>query len=228
MNDVIMNSVHFHLSRVHNEFVQVLSRAARKREELQRRILHEARDIVVADGFQALSMRKLAERADCALGTLYLYFKNRDDIARHLWTQGFGQLVDALAPSATIADPSERMRSIARAYVQFGLSQNETYRLLFMEDPKFSEGTTYSNSIPEGTVDPGAQAMGLLLGLVSDLQTAGIVDKSANNFQIMETFWTSLHGIVSLRITCPLYLQTDAEELAAGMVDNLLRGWAAR
>jgi len=205
----------------------VSPRAARKREELQRRILHEARDIVVTQGFQALSMRKLAERADCALGTLYLYFKNRDDIARHLWAEGFGQLAEVLLPCGGISDPSERMRSIARAYIDFGLNRSETYHLLFLEDPKFSEGTTYSQGFAEGTVDPGAQVLGLLLGLVADLQGAGIVPESANNFQIMETFWTGLHGIVSLQITCSLFLQTDPQQLAAGLVESLLKGWAA-
>ena len=141
----------------------VSSRAALKREELQRRILREARDVVVAEGFAALSMRKLAERADCALGTLYLYFKNRDDIARHLWTQGFGQLLAALEPSAAIADPAERMRALARAYVDFGLAERETYRLMLMEDPRFSEGTTYSGGFPRrhgrsGHADPRAAA----------------------------------------------------------------------
>jgi len=43
----------------------------------------------------------------------------------------------------------------------------------------------------------------------------------------IETFWTALHGIVSLRITCELYLKTDAEQLAAGPVESLLRGWSA-
>jgi len=209
------------------KFVPISSRAAHKREELQRRILKEARDMVVTEGFSSLSMRKLAERADCALGTLYLYFKNRDDIARHLWTQGFGRLMEALGPCASIADPSERMRSIAQAYVGFGLEESETYRLLFMENPKFSEGATYSGSIPEGTVDPGAQALGLLLGLVVDLQSAGVVSRSANNFQTMETFWTALHGIVSLQLTCSLFLQTDPPRLAEELVDSLLKGWSA-
>lgn len=207
------------------KFMAISPRAVRKREELQHRILAEARDIVVTEGFQALSMRKLAERADCALGTLYLYFKNRDDIARHLWTEGFSQLVEAMSPSAAIADPSDRMRSIANAYIEFGLNHSATYRLLFMEDPKFSDGTTYTQGFPEGTVDPGTQALGLLLGLVSDLKAAGLVPESANDFQLTETFWTGLHGIISLRITCSLFLQTEPKQLAAGLVDSLLRGW---
>ena len=209
------------------KLMAIPSRAVRKREELQRRILREAREMVVAEGFQALSMRKLAERADCALGTLYLYFKNRDDIARHLWTEGFGLLVEALSPSATIADPSERMHAFARAYIDFGLNHKATYHLLFMEDPKFSEGTTYTQGFPAGTIDPGTQALGFLLGLVSDLKTAGLVPQSANNFQLAETFWTGLHGIVGLQITCSLFLQTDPQQLAAGLVESLLKGWAA-
>ncbi|WP_164003126.1 TetR/AcrR family transcriptional regulator, partial [Pyxidicoccus caerfyrddinensis] len=116
----------------------ITERKERQRAELRENILRVARDMVMKEGFGALSMRKLADAVEYAPATLYLHFENRDAIARELCVRGFQELLAALEPPATVKEPVERLSRMAEAYVSFGLKHPETYRLIFMEDPKLS------------------------------------------------------------------------------------------
>ena len=113
-------------------------RRERERTELRERILDAARDIVKREGFGALTIRKIADAIEYAPGTLYLYFENRDAIARELSFEGFRKLLEAFASAATHVDPLARLEAIGRAYVTFGMKNAETYRLIFMEDPQLT------------------------------------------------------------------------------------------
>ena len=98
-----------------------------------------ARAIVLEEGFTALTMRKIADAVEYAPGTIYLYFESRDSIAFELCRRGFEELRAALSPAAAIADPEKRLREMGRLYVRFGIERSETYRLIFMEDAKYSQ-----------------------------------------------------------------------------------------
>ncbi len=90
-------------------------RKERQRATLQQQILDAAREITIRDGFAALTMRKIAQAIEYAPGTIYLYFESRDEIAIQLCRQGYQELLECLQPTATIADPRDRLRAIANA-----------------------------------------------------------------------------------------------------------------
>src|SRR5215472_387544 len=144
------------------------ARRQRERSELRAKILDAARDIVLREGFGALTIRKLAEAIEYAPGTLYLYFENRDAIARELSSEGFLKLLEAFAPADRIEDPLARLEAIGRAYVRFGMENPETYRLIFMEDPQLT------NAVFEGAGgEPGQRAYRALIDPLEELQQAG-------------------------------------------------------
>ena len=115
----------------------ITERKTRQKQALRERILDAARRIVVREGFAALSMRKIADAIEYSPATLYLYFASRDEIARALCTEGYAQLLATFEPLAQIADPADRLKAMAHAYVGFGVAHPQTYRLIFMEDPTY-------------------------------------------------------------------------------------------
>jgi AcrR family transcriptional regulator len=207
--------------------VKKTNRRERERIEFREQVLAAARRIVLAEGFDALTMRKIAEAIEYAPGTIYLYFESRDAIAFELCRAGFEQLLAALAPAAAIADPAERLREIGRRYVRFGLENPETYRLLFMDDPKFS---TLAFEEKERSADtPGMKALGLLVTLFGELRARKRLASEAELDALAEMTWATVHGIVSLKIahadTLPL---APADELIEILADTLIRGFLKR
>jgi len=196
----------------------IAERKERQRAELREQILRAARDMVMREGFAALSMRKLADAVEYAPATLYLHFENREAIAKELCVRGFQELLDVLEPAAQVADPLERLPRLAEAYVRFGLEHPETYRLIFMEDPKLS--TQLFADTPEGA---GPKSFAVLVQVFVDLLAAGRLEEGARPDQLAEVLWAGVHGIVALKLTCKGMPGTPAEELAQVLVSTLVK-----
>src|SRR5471032_3615305 len=84
---------------------------------LRSHILDAARAIVVRQGFDALSMRKLAEVIGYSPASLYLHFASRDAIAHALCAEGHAQLLESLHAHDDVAEPVERLKAMAHEYV---------------------------------------------------------------------------------------------------------------
>lgn len=195
-------------------------RKQRQKAQLREQILEAAREIVVKEGFRALSMRKLADAVEYAPATLYLHFQSRDEIARELCLRGFQELWSFLEPAGSLADPLERLRATSERYVQFGVSHPETYQFIFMEDPEIT-----SSVLRGGPEDAGARSFLLLVGAFEELRGQGRLGPVAEPQRLAEVLWAGLHGVVSLKLTCSEFLRTPAEELSANLLQGLLRGW---
>jgi AcrR family transcriptional regulator len=198
-------------------------RKERQRATLQQQILNAAREITIRDGFAALTMRKIADAIEYAPGTIYLYFENRDEIAIQLCRQGYQELLECLQPTATIADSRDRLRAIASAYIDFGITNTATYRLIFMEDPKFTNAALAEVPI-DSSDGAGMRSFQLLVTIFDDMKAEGRLSIDADSARLAEIFWTSLHGILSLKLTFPGFLTTPSEELVTTMTDTFLAG----
>lgn len=194
-------------------------RKQRQKAQLREQILAAAREIVVREGFGALSMRKLADAVEYAPATLYLHFQSRDEIARELCLRGFQELWAYLSPATSLADPLERLRVAAERYVEFGVSHPETYRLIFMENPEIT-----SSVLRGGPEDAGERSFGLLVEALVELHAQGRLVPGAEPQRLTEVFWAGIHGVVSLKLTCSDFLKTPAGDLSSQMIRTLLAG----
>jgi len=199
-----------------------VERRERERAEFRDEVLAAARRIVLEEGFDALTMRKIADAIEYAPATIYLYFESRDAIAFELCRSSFETFLAALAPAASIADPAERLRELGKRYVRFGLEHPETYRLIFMEEPKYASEAFQEYA--EAQDSPGKQALGLIVALFAELRAAGRLATDANPTALAETIWAAVHGIVSLKITYDHHPQTPPDELLEVMTGALVRG----
>jgi AcrR family transcriptional regulator len=200
------------------KFMGVSERRQREKETLRKRILDAARKIVVAEGFDALTIRRVAEAVEYAPGTLYLYFENRDAIARDLCREVFQAMHDALSPVEKIKDPKKRLRAFIHKYVDFALRDPEMYRLALMSDPKFSDVLLQDGPI-ESADGPGQMTFALVVKTITELR-----QKEAGAFALAETVWVAVHGLVSLKIVCHAYPATPMKTLADTLADTLLSG----
>lgn len=172
-------------------------------------ILDAARAIVVREGFDALSMRKLAEVVGYSPASLYLHFAGRDAIAHALCVEGHAQLLAALHAHDGVADAGERVKAMAHAYVAFGRGHPQVYRLIFTRSP------AYTDAAFSDPVSAGETALSLFAQTLASSDTPPAA---------AETMWAALHGIVSLSLTAATYLPTPIDALIDATLDLCLSG----
>src|SRR5262245_47511355 len=107
----------------------------RYRDELRRTILDAAREAFVKDGYEGVSMRKLAEKIGCSHGNLYLHFKDKEALFDCLVEESFEQFDKGLLEirrTVKADDPVELVRRMDRAYVEFAVENPIVYDFAFL------------------------------------------------------------------------------------------------
>jgi AcrR family transcriptional regulator len=201
----------------------ISERRERQKSELRSAILAAARRIFAEEGADALTMRRIADAVEYSPGTLYLYFANREEIALVLVREGFEKLLAAFAPALTIADPVERFGALGRAYVDFGLTDPQTYKLIFMVDAKFVYAVLGPANEPADA--PGQRAFDLLAATAGEAVARGDF-RPIDPACAADALWAALHGVVSLAITCPNTL-ADPRAVAEVVGETMLAGFRA-
>lgn len=109
------------------------ARSKQQVADMQARIADHALRLYLQDGYEAVSMRRLALELGCTVMTIYKYFPRKIDILRALWARVYETLFDELDQIATRnSDPITRLEAVALGYVSFWLEHRDHYFLVFM------------------------------------------------------------------------------------------------
>src|SRR5579862_1754984 len=115
----------------------IKQRHERDREAVRRAILDAARDLFVSEGYQNVSLRKIAERIEYSPAAIYGYFSNKDDIFFALAEEGF-RLLRAMQPThedsvAGAASALDRVREICWSVYAFSRQHPQYFALMFID-----------------------------------------------------------------------------------------------
>jgi AcrR family transcriptional regulator len=194
--------------------VSTLDARTRRKQVLRQKILDVSREILLSQGFAALTMRRVAEAIDYSPAAIYLHFQSREQIAQELCFAGLRQLYERLQ-NVTAKDPLTRLSGYARAYLEYSQSDPETYRLIFMADSQLTKAVfTHRDS------GAGGAALRLILTAFNELHS-GSKKTGSKPIELAELFWASLHGLASLRIACSQALTGDEFRLAQLVTERI-------
>src|ERR1700693_210636 len=113
-------------------------RQVQEKQELRQAILTAAGELFLEQGYERFSLRKVAERIGYSPTTIYLYFRDKDDLLFTVVDEGFERFGQQLAAAAaSTEDPWERLIALGRAYIAFGLQNPVYYQLMFMQRTDF-------------------------------------------------------------------------------------------
>lgn len=172
----------------------ISNRKERQKEELKAKILQAARELFMQKGFEDTSIRNIAEKIEYSPTTIYLYFKDKDDIFHELHKEGFTLLNQYFRPLSHVANPFERLKAINKAYINFALENGEFYDLMFIIRSPIN-----SLDKDDSTWDEGNRAFAFLVNTIQECLDKGYF--SGMPVQIVAfTVWSMVHGIVSLEI----------------------------
>ena len=196
-------------------------RREREKAELRAKIMDAARAIFAERGYEAVTMRQIAERIEYSPTAIYFHFKDKESLIQELCARDFLSLAQAFGRLKQIADPVDRLRHIGRKYVEFATEHPNQYQLMFMTPtPPFEPSVTSGN--PEET------AYQVLRGTVAEgIKTGRFLPEFNDAELVTQLVWAGVHGVISLHIAKahdPWVEWRDAKNTADTMVDVLIRG----
>lgn len=201
----------------------VKERRARQKKVLRQEILDAASELFVKEGFENVSMRRIAEKIEYSPTTIYLYFRDKAELLESVCHETFSRLSQRLATLLNQpADPIERLKRGLIAYIEFGLENPHHYRATFMMPiPETMDHEKYIK--PDS---PGMQAFDFMRRSVFDCVSAGKL-KVKDIELACQTIWAGIHGITSLLIIHEDFPWVERRKLIHSMVDTLVGGAGA-
>jgi AcrR family transcriptional regulator len=172
-----------------------VERRERERQEMQTLILDAARELFATEGYEAVTMRRIAEKIEYSPTAIYSHFKDKLSLLKELCDRDFAAFAAVLQRAAGVKDPVERLRRIGYAYVDFALEYPNHYRFLFMtEHPPV---TPEMSAIQRGNPDQDSYAF--LRGTIDEGLAQGRFKPELRDPDLIcQIAWASAHGLVSL------------------------------
>lgn len=201
-------------------------RREREKEETRHLILDAARRLFVEQGYEAVSMRKIAEAIEYSPGAVYVHFEDKETLIRELCMEDFSKLDAEAFRLASIPDPVERIRQIGHGYVRFGVANPHHYRLMFMT-PHPAEIKVSDEKRAEFE-DPSKSGYALLRHAVKEAREQGRLRPELTDDELVaQMLWSGVHGVTSLLITMehdPCVKFHDPDGLRDLMCEAVIRG----
>lgn len=164
----------------------MVTQQRRERERAQREalIISAARDMAEADGWPAVTIRRLAERIEYSQPVLYSHFAGRGAIVDAVALQGIAELTDAFKAARAAAEPGGELAAVARAYLDFSTANPAVFEAIFT----LAEGLPFGVDAPEVLKAAFAELFAVFAPLAGDR------DPDAYT----EVGWAALHGLAAL------------------------------
>jgi AcrR family transcriptional regulator len=195
----------------------IAERKNRERKNMRRVILDTAMKLFLEEGFEKVTMRRIAEIIEYSPASIYSYFENKDDILYALYREGFEELYRRQQSVLTIEDPVKRLRKHGEVCISFAFESPELYDLMFiMRGPvkKIQERD-------EGNA--GLVVYEFLKQNVKECMDAGLIPKT-NVDAATFSFWSLVHGMVSLiiRERCIMFSEEQLKNITMDSLDFIL------
>ena len=203
----------------------VKERREREKSDTRDKILDAARELFVSEGYEGVSMRKVAEKIEYSPTAIYVHFADKEELFRELCHQDYARLAEVFQSSVMSTDPLERLKQIGAIYIDFGTRYPNHYKFMFMTPHPVHE---LDETDREMMGNPEMDAYAFLKWAVQQALAAGCFRQELNDAGLIsQTLWASVHGVISLQIAkgadcwvdwCPM---RDRAEM---MLDITLRG----
>ena len=197
----------------------ITERREREKQELREKILEKAREILIKEGQDNLSIRNIATAIEYSPATIYLYFQDKDEIVYELMEMGFERMTSELQSAFELSDPVERIRRIGQGYIAFGLKNPEWYDIMFNAPQPIQHLTRCQEEWGYGKQ--------LFDFLISSCEAA--MDQSRTRRQdprlVALHLWSTVHGLVNLSRSQRLEMveQNNNDSLIQRTMESMLQ-----
>lgn len=200
-------------------------RRERERSETRDKILDAARELFVTEGYEGVSMRRVAENIEYSPTAIYVHFADKEELFRELCHQDYARLAEVFRSTVMSSDPIERLKQIGAVYIDFGVRNPNHYKFMFMTPHPTHEPDDKDR---EMMGNPEKDAYAFLKWSVHQAIDAGCFQEGLGDAELIaQTLWASAHGVIALDIAKGCDAWVEWRPLAARaqlMLDATLRG----
>jgi len=176
----------------------VKERREREKSETRDKILDAARELFVTEGYEGVSMRKVAEKIEYSPTAIYVHFADKNELFRELCHQDYARLAEVFQSSVMSTDPLERLRQIGAIYIDFGTRFPNHYKFMFMTPHPAHELDEVDREMKD---NPEKDAYAFLKWAVQQAMDASCFREEIGDVEMVsQTLWASVHGVISLNI----------------------------
>jgi AcrR family transcriptional regulator len=173
----------------------VTERKEREKQELRQRILEAAKEVFIEDGYDKASIRAIAERVEYSPATIYLHFRDKDELFYAVHELGFAKMFERMQELVGIEHPMQRLHRMGEIYLDFAVENPELYDLMFISRaPMAAIHKKY-----DAGWDCGHRNFTLLQDLIRACMEGGHMAVTDLNVATM-AIWSYVHGLASLFI----------------------------
>lgn len=170
-------------------------RAAQEQQQQQLRqgILDDASSLLVREGPNALTMRRIAEAVGCSTTILYTMFGNKQGLVDELYLRGFEMLQQSLEKVSELENKREYIYALCLAYRGFALANQTYYSIMFLKViPEYTPSEAY--------LKLGQASLEILIRAILSVNSG---DRLAEDdaWDIARVIWATVHGHVGLELT---------------------------
>ncbi len=188
------------------------------RSSVREALLQAAGELLLEAGYDAFSLRKVAERVGYTATTIYRHFADKNALLYAVTEEGFRLFTAQLrAAGAGVPDPFDRLEALGRTYLDFGLEHPVDYRVMFMHRPDMLWRRTPDR--------PGSrmEGFGVLRAAVEAAVATGRAVET-DVLAISNALWAQTHGAVALALSMPHMPARQARAFGALGVAAIVRG----
>jgi AcrR family transcriptional regulator len=173
----------------------VSERRIRERLDTRQSILAVARELFLLKGFEATTIRNIAEKIEYSPSTIYQHFKDKNEIFYTIHSEAFAELVRYLNASEIHKNPMDQLIALGQIYIQFALENPELYDLMFiMEAP-----IDFLNYLEDTNWIEGKTAFDYLKSIIANCIKQGLIIETDLE-SLSYLVWSTVHGLVTISI----------------------------
>lgn len=194
-------------------------------------IILAARKVFYEKGFMDATMEEIAVESGFAKGTIYLYFKSKEELYVTLMATGMGLLKMALEKSASMKmRPEERLGKLMEGYYGFYVMNPMFFRIMFLSSQPDMRAKV-SDELLRSSVDTGKECLGFLAESIREGIDAGKF-RDVDPWTTANVMWATINGIIMLYEQDPIcrdvFFCMGIEELMKSALDIALHGIEAK
>ena len=185
----------------------------RQKEQLRDSILEAAKSIILKEGWQSVSMRKIADAINYSLPVVYNHFESKDAILEEFVRQGFDLLSETvLAAKGKLLQPEEQLNEMAIAYFKFAFEQREYYQMMFGLGMPSCERVKQITEI--------GNFSNILIDTIKNL--GNFSDTNELTLLKFHTLWSILHGLSSINMVS---MTATPNEMQQRVLQDAIKGF---
>jgi len=173
-------------------FIVTTHRQARAHSHdlLRRNVVEAASRLLVEEGPDALTVRRVAQSLDCSTKIIYTLFHGKDGLANALYLEGCARLRQEIGAVKMASTPAAYLHELAWAYWTFALADPSYYGVLF--------GGTIPNFQPSpASKQVMTDAFSAIVAIMAQYMEQGLL-LSEDSVALTRALWAPLHGVASL------------------------------